>query len=228
MANMLILDGGAVQKYVKCTGAGTDVDPFVIQKNVTGSVVITSGNIIVDSGNMNVIVDSGNIDANVTGTVVVSEAKVGKFAKEIQPALTLTLTQYSTNESVGGRLTLPNAARANGGSGVIKSLLLYDKNQQRGDYDFLFFRADPTSWTLTDNAAVVPQATDAPKLIAAIQSNREWLDYGTHSILYMPDINIPFTLDPATAAITMAIISRNTPTFSSTSGLVLTVGIEQN
>lgn len=41
MANLKVLDGDGAAKYIKASGAGTDGDPFVVERQESGSTAVT-------------------------------------------------------------------------------------------------------------------------------------------------------------------------------------------
>ena len=65
---------------------------------------------------------------------------------------------------VGKKITLTDAMRVTGGSGVLQSITVIDVSATKPALELLIFNADPTAATLTDQAAVA-LSTDISKVI---------------------------------------------------------------
>lgn len=93
---------------------------------------------------------------------------------------------YSTGDSLGGKIVLANAVRVAGGASDLLNLLITDKaNKKPGGYIYIF-DADPTAATLTDNAAAA-FSTDVAKIIARLDvSAADYVTTGTIAVADIP------------------------------------------
>jgi hypothetical protein len=76
-----------------------------------------------------------------------------------------TVTAYAAGDLIGGKLTLSNVVEKAGAALVVDSIWLTDLAKQSADIDVIFFNADPTGTTFTDNAAFDPADADIDKII---------------------------------------------------------------
>ena len=160
-----------------------------------------------------------------------SQADINGFtrvatAQVVTPIATPTVSTspaYTSGDSVGGKLSLANAARFSGGSGQIVSVTITDKAKQSAPIDILFFTADPTNTTFTDNGALTVNATDLLTLIGKV-SVSDYAAFATNSVGIATGFSIPFKLATGTT-LYAALVVRGTPTFTSTSDIQVAVGI---
>src|ERR1700730_7242051 len=97
--------------------------------------------------------------------------EVGSNQILITSTPTVSTTVYASGDSIGGLLTLANAVRvsaaagSSGTSGLIQFVEMITKSHQPGGtYDVVFFDANPTTSTCTDNAVVTIASADIGKV----------------------------------------------------------------
>lgn len=104
------------------------------------------------------------------GTPAASEVHLGQVGGHtalVTPSITVDTAVYASGDVVGGKLTLANAMRVTGGTGVLQSLMILDRSNQKPAGDVFIFDSDPTNGTYTDNGAV-SFGTDDLKLLGRI------------------------------------------------------------
>jgi len=127
---------------------------------------------------------------NVPVTPVAGElhlGEVGGSSKIVSPSITVDTDAYTPGDCVGGKITLTDAMRVSGGSGVLQSLTVIDASNTKPYLEVLIFNDDPTAATLTDQAAIA-LSTDVSKVIHRIPIYTS--DYTTVAGVAMADINI--------------------------------------
>lgn len=162
-----------------------------------------------------------NASLAVTGSLAASSVDVAR----IQVTPTISTGIYAAKDNVGGLMTFANAAAAGDDPIRVNAVHLVDKDQEMASFDLLLFRASITA--PTDNAAFDP--TDA-----------ELADYIGHIPIYAAhyaDLNdnaVAVAPNPDRAWVTLAgtslygvLVSRGTPTYTSTSDLVVTLFVER-
>ena len=82
----------------------------------------------------------------------------------VTPAISAT-PDYITGDLMGGKLELTNVVETAGAGGVIDSCWLTDLAAQDADIDAIWFNADPTNTTFTDNVAFTIADADLAKII---------------------------------------------------------------
>lgn len=146
------------------TPTGTAANPLpVAQTGALPAGTNAIGKLAANSG-----IDIGDVDVT---SIAAGENHLGKFGGEtvvVTPTVTVSASpDYSSGDSIGGKITLTNAVRVSGGTGVLQSIVITDKANQSPEGTILIFDADPSAATITDNAAFV-FSTDVTKVIASV------------------------------------------------------------
>jgi hypothetical protein len=146
--------------------------------------------------------------------------------RNLSVAVTCEAAAYSTGDLVGGKITIPFATMHPGQGGFIRKVVLACKSSQTTALDIVFFNANPSSTTFTENGAIAVAVADFDKIIGGINVavTTGWINVGTPSFAHSYP-NIPFYV-PAGTSLYAAIISRGSPTFGATTDLTLQLGIE--
>ena len=148
-------------------------------------------------------------------------------AKEIAPSVTVDTSAYTAGDCIGGKLTLTDAMRVNGGTGILQSLFLLDRSgTQKPALEILIFNADPSSSTLTDQAAVSIHANDVGKIIRRMPIAAG--DWGLVAGIYMADLSPGSRMLQSAAGsknLYAAIVATGTPTFTATTNLSIRFGL---
>ena len=162
--------------------------------------------------------------------------KVGGFTAVVEATPTVsTSPAYTSGDSVGGKISLSPAVRAIStpqvvvGTGTITSVIITDKAKQSAEIDVIFFDTDPSNTTVTDNGALTIHDTDLLNIVGIANVNT-WKDFVDNSAgTTSATIAYPFVLNEtsgtADTTLYVALVTRGTPTFASTSDITLRVGI---
>lgn len=147
-----------------------------------------------------------------------------------QPVMTPSVA-YATGEVVGSKLSLTSAnTAAPATSGIIRSVVLTDLAAQTGNVDIVFFSADPSATTFTDNAAFTPADADLVKIIGSI-SMTDSDAYADNSIMQRAlttttsAVELPFVVTSG-STLYAAIVARAARTQATSADLTLKVYIE--
>jgi len=144
----------------------------------------------------------------------------------VEAAPVVDTSAYATGELIGGKLTLSNATAINVFSGIINNVVIIDKDKEAADLDVVFFDTDPTATTFTDQAAFDPDDADLLNIICTVSVTTD-VAFSDNGMSYANNVNCPFRT-PGVSTIYAAIVSRGTPTYTSSSDLLLRVGILQD
>ena len=152
--------------------------------------------------------------------------EVGGSTDQISPTVTVDTAAYSAGDVIGGKLTLTNAMRVSGGTGLLQSLLLIDASgTQKPALEILIFNSDPTASTLTDQATISVHADDVSKVIRKIDiSASDWTLIGSK---YYADLSPGSRVLKASGSRNLyaAIVAVGTPTFAAATNLSIRFGI---
>jgi hypothetical protein len=94
-----------------------------------------------------------------------------------------TSPAYTSGDSVGGKISLASAVRLAGTGGTITSVTITDKGKQSAATDVVFFNADPSNTTFTDNGALTVHDTDLLTIIGVVPIT-SWAAFVDNSVGY--------------------------------------------
>lgn len=148
----------------------------------------------------------------------------------IQVTPTITNGAYTSGDCVGGLMTITGAARANGGTGTLLSLVVLDKTQaQRAPMDLLFFDSAVTS--AGDNAPVAFSDGDMAHLLGIVPLplyNAAWPGTPLNSVSAVHGIYMAYVLDGGTSDLYCQAVLRSGPTYTSTSDLIFSFTVQKD
>lgn len=137
----------------------------------------------------------------------------------------ISTTAYAAKDAVGGLLTFANAVRSSGGSCRIEAAQVVDKGQQQADLELLLF--DRSITAPTDNAAFDPTDAELNYCVGMVPlAGGLWSDLNDNSVGTVNNVGLSCVLNGTD--LYGVIVSRSTPTYTSTSDLVVTLTIAQD
>lgn len=157
-------------------------------------------------------------DATLAAIPVVPRVKRSRLA--VTPTVSSGAV-YAAKDNVGGIMTFTSAARASGGSGVVRQVTIADKGQQMAALDLVLFSAT-VAGTATDNATFAPSDADLANLLAVVQIGgmADYQDYSTNSA-FSRSVELPYVC--AATSLFGVLVARGTPTYTSTTDIVVTL-----
>ena len=126
--------------------------------NAIGSVTVTSLPAVTQSGTWN-IGSITTLPALPTGSNIIGAATASYTGLSLTP--TVTAVAHATNTTIGSLLTFSTTLT----SGLIQSVVCSFTSGIIPTLDIIFFRASPTSTTVTDASAVAVNVADVAKII---------------------------------------------------------------
>jgi hypothetical protein len=139
--------------------------------------------------------------------------------------VTTSVTAYGAGDQVGTQISLANAARASGGTGVIVGVELVDQSDIIGAYDVVFTRASITP--AADNAAFSISDANALEVVGIAQLAGSF-DIGNNRIAQAYNLSIPYDCSGGTT-LYANLITRVGHTFFTAGALPqLNVFVERN
>lgn len=144
---------------------------------------------------------------------------------------TISTSAYTAGDAVGGLLTFSNVARASGGTAYIESAVLLDKDKEAAAaYELWLF--DRTFTATTDNAAFDPSDADLANLLGVLKfaSTDGTLTSTTATVYTWPQTTAmnPFPLVLNGTDLFGQLVTRGTPTFTTTADIVVSIVCRQN
>lgn len=142
---------------------------------------------------------------------------------------TVDTSAYAAKDNIGGLQTLSLIGCNNKRRGKITSVVLTDKSDNAAEYDILTFSSIPVG-TFTDQAAVDPSDSDLlrmnPVINLASTDHFSFNDNGISSLSGLKSNGIAYVTSSLPGTLYAAIVSRGTPTYTSSSDITLTIGFE--
>jgi hypothetical protein len=155
-------------------------------------------------------------------------AYVDPRLKVVRLAVTPTISTspaYSLKDAVGGLMTFTNAVRASGGSGTLQAVQIEDKAQQLAALDLVLF--DRSITAPTDNAVFAPSDTELSQCVGHIPFlNADYADLSTNSVATRLGLGLSFVLNGTD--LFGVLVARGTPTYASTTDIVVALTIIQD
>lgn len=185
--------------------------------------ISTTSSSALPAGNNNI----GDVDI---ASIAAGENHIGSIGGN---TFTLAVTQvtnasaYEAGDAVGGKITITNAMRTSGGTGILQSIHLVDKANQKAAMELLIFDSDPSAATITDDTAFA-YSTDISKQIARISIAAS--DYTTINSIATVNLGGLSKVLKASGSVNLyaALVTTGTPTYVSTSDIIITFGILQD
>jgi len=133
----------------------------------------------------------------------------------VTPTITVPGTAYSANDVFGGEMTISNAARSSGGTGILVGISMSFEDDITGStIEVLIFDSNPGG-TYTDNAALAVSDADTYLLLASVVLDQK-TDLGDGALLQASDINIPYVCNGSADLYAVAVIRTAVPTPTAT------------
>ncbi len=135
---------------------------------------------------------------------------------------------YAAGDLIGGKLTLTPAVRLQGFGGILTRITLTDKAKQNAPIDVVFFVADPTGTTFTDQAALAIADADLLNAFHVSILATDYASFSDNSEATVSNVGAAFRLAAAEKALYAALVCRGTPTYVAADDLQLTVAIAED
>lgn len=148
----------------------------------------------------------------------------GRVVTSVSQTPTITAGLYAADDALGGKLTFANAVRWTAGSGRIKKVIVVDLGSQDAVTDLVLFNQDFTA--TADNAAMDPSDGDVANCVGHISLVAA--DYATfaNNSVATKEVDFPFVLTGT--SLYGQLVTRGTPTYTSTSDIKVILVIEQD
>jgi hypothetical protein len=175
----------------------------------------------------------GAVTADLDGRALAAGAALYVDARPVVSRIQVTPTvsaasAYTSGDCLGGLMTITDAARASGGSGVLQAVTVLDKDNERAAIDLLFFNQSVTS--AGDNAAVAFSDTDMANCIGVMSMpiyNAAWPGSPANAISSLLGVALPY-ICVGTANLYCQAVVRSTPTYTATDDLIFSFTVAKD
>lgn len=150
-----------------------------------------------------------------------------QMLRYVEATPTIDTSAYAAGDLIGSAvIELENAVGGDTGSalvgGLVQSVVVTDLSKQSANLDVVFFDADPTNTTFSDNDAFDPDDADILNIFGTA-AVIDWSDFNDNSEGQTLNLAMPFVLDSG-SSLWAVLVSRGAPTYSATA-LTLRVGV---
>jgi hypothetical protein len=220
------------------TGTPTGISTFKIDQTTPGTTNGVQVNAALPAGTA--VVGKVGIDQTTSGTTnavypLATENHIGEVGNNeitLTTAITSTVVTYTTGQSIGGLLTIANAARVSGAagtagtSGLIQKAVLGSSVTNTVQVDLIYFNASPTSSTCTNASTYSLAAADRSKVIGFTHIT-DWEASAAAYSGQAQNLAMPYALTSATS-IFACVVARGSIVGASTSDFTLDTGVIRN
>ncbi len=163
-----------------------------------------------------------NVDGDANASALYIDPRFKVVRLSVTPTVS-TSPAYTAKDAIGALMTFSNAVRASGGTCRIESLQLEDKGQQMASLDLVLF--DRSITAPTDNAIFAPSDAELVNCVGVIPVGY-YADFSTNSVATVNNVGLSVSLNGTD--LFGALVARGTPTYTSTTDIVVTLTISQD
>ena len=207
---------------------GTTATPNVstLQSGSTTDVAfVTSAKALkIDGSSVTQPVSFATLPALTAGAAAIGQVGGKTTTVDVTPTIT-TSVAYAVGNEVGGLLTF-SAALLAAGTGLLQSIAVKCKSVQTSGFKLYMFKANPSNTTWSDKTTPSINVADIPSLIGVYTLGAADSGLGTHTI-YNTD-GVGNTLNAGATTLYGILVTTGTPTFASTSGITVAIGVLQD
>lgn len=146
------------------------------------------------------------------------------YSAQVVPVINTAI--YASGDALGGLLTLNNICEESRGSMMVGGIVLADLAKLNIATDVIFFSANPSLTTITNNSPLDIADGDITKVIGAVNiAAGDYFSFNDNSVAVVKNVNLPIKKTVAwdTRNVYCCLVTRGTPTYVSVSDLTLTV-----
>ena len=162
------------------------------------------------------------------GIAIESKVKVIVATPTVDTAI------YAANDRLGSIVELTNAMDNSSGTGTIMSIAVVDKASQSAAFDVMFFDDLPTVASADNAALSITDAEMAAKFVGAVRvAAADYIILAANHAATVKNVGLVVSAmksetNSTGKSLFMLLRSAGTPTYTSTTDLVVTIGIKQD
>jgi len=153
---------------------------------------------------------------------------VGGYSVALKDTTAVSTSVYTAGDAVGGKRTITGALRTSNGSGILESITILDRANQKAAMELFIFDADPSAATITDNSAFV-FSTDDLKVLAHITiAATDYITIDSKAVATLKGLGITLKGANGNTSLFAALVTTGAPDYVATTDLQLIYGILQD
>lgn len=141
---------------------------------------------------------------------------------------TISTSAYASGDAIGGLQSIGAVdGRTDSKSGIIQSITIADKAKQSAVIDIVFFNANPSATTVTDNGALTVADADLLKVVGYAQVT-SYASFADNSVGCASNVALPYNVNNNQGKLYFIAVSRGTPTYAATTDIQISIGLLQD
>jgi hypothetical protein len=217
---------GANADAASATGSISAKLRHLAASGIAGMTVLPAGTNAIGKLASNDGVDIGNVDV---ASIAAGENMIGQTVSPDSVVLitaSLDTSIYADGDTLFDTQEIASAARVNGGTVILQSVMVSDISDQGQPFDLIFFNANTSLGT--ENSAPDIDDTEVLTVIGRVQiSAADYYDLGGNRVACVRGIGLMMKAGAATTSLYVAGVSRGTGTYTA-SGLQIQFGFMRN
>jgi len=154
---------------------------------------------------------------------------VGGYTVAIKDTTAVSTTPaYTAGDAVGGKRTITGALRTSNGSGILESIQILDRANQKAAMELFIFDSNPAAATITDNAAFVFSTDDLKVLAHVTIAATDYITINSKAVATIKGLGIALKGADSSTSLYAALVTTGTPTYAATTDVQLIYGILQD
>lgn len=153
---------------------------------------------------------------------------VGGYTVSLKDTTAVSTSAYTAGDAVGAKRTITGALRISNGSGVLQSITILDRSNQKAALEVFIFDSDPAAATITDNAAFVFSTDDLKVLAHVTIAAADYITVNSKAVATIDGIGVTLKGANANTSLFAAVVAVGTPTYAATTDVQLIYGILQD
>lgn len=147
---------------------------------------------------------------------------VGGLTHLVKVTLTLDTNAYADGDLMADAQEIANAVQTPGGTAVLQSVRVLDKDDQGAAFD-IYITDSSTTWG-TENAAAGPSDTVADSILGSVSvAASDYTDLANSQEATIKNIGLPVKAAAESTSLYVACVSRGAPTYTA-SGVTIIFG----
>lgn len=192
-----------------------------------GNVGLNAGTNTIGKLGANSGVDIGDVDVK---SIAAGETHIGSMggnSDKITNTITTTnASAYTAEDNIGGINTIANVLRVSGGTEILMDILIWDKDDQKAALQIDYWDASPSGTYTNDAGQVI--AGDSAKWLGTVEvSASDYKTTGAVAKAVLTNLGVVLKGN-GSRNIFFTIKTTDTPTYTSTSGLIVKHGVLQD
>jgi len=162
-------------------------------------------------------------------TLTTTNNNVGGYSVALKDTTAVSASSaYTAGDAVGGKRTITGALRTSNGSGILESITILDRANQKAAMELFIFDSDPSAATITDNSAFVFSTDDLKVLAHVTIATTDYITINSKAVATIKGLGTVLKGANSNTSLYAALVTTGTPTYAATTDVQVIYGILQD